>query len=460
MPLHSSRRRFLKSAGLLALPALGMTLPRAFAQGEELPPLNEIALDRSEAGLARGVILAEQAALPVGSSTALLTAYNRSFPGPLLRLRRGETLRLRFGNRLSEETNLHFHGMSIPPTGRADNIWIHVPPGGEFEHEFTVSPRDSGLFWYHPHIHGSMARQMFAGLTGAILVEDLPDIAEALIGADDRVLVLKDITLDGAQVQRHRHLEWPVGKEGELLLVNGVSQPLISARRSLIRLRLLNASNARYWRLRLDQDRPFYLIAEDGYFLDRPVETAEVFLVPGARVEMLVDVSDGRQTTVWYHPSSRGGHAFTAVQRLVTIRPPPQPTPVRLPSALGSIAVFDEGDIAQRRTILLSLLNICSRFYREDRVDIAARAGTREIWEVRNVDLMDHTFHLHTWHFQVLSVNGEAPGYRSMRDTVNLRPGDSLLLGVHFQEHSGRTVYHCHMTEHSDKGMMAVIQVD
>ena len=208
----------------------------------------------------------------------------------------------------------------------------------------TNSPfrtRDSGLHWYHPHIHGSMARQMFAGLTGAILVEDLPDIADALRDADDRILVLKDITLDGDRVQRHRHLEWPVGKEGELLLVNGVSQPLISARRSLVRLRLLNASNARYWRLRLDQDRPFHVIAEDGYFLDRPVEATEVFLVPGSRAEVLVDMSDGRQATVWYHPSARGGHAFTAVQRLVTIRPPVQPTPVRIPSALGSIDAFD-----------------------------------------------------------------------------------------------------------------------
>jgi FtsP/CotA-like multicopper oxidase with cupredoxin domain len=182
--------------------------------------------------------------------------------------------------------------------------------------------------------------------------------------------------------------------------------------------------------------------------------------VPGARCEALVDVSDGKPAVVTYHPSARSGHAFTAVQPLVTIEPPVARAAASIPERLGTIPAFDRSDIAQPRTLLLSLLNICGQFYREGRIDIHARAGTRELWEVHNVDLMDHTFHLHTWHFQVLAVNGTQPPYRAMRDTVNLQPGDRLLLGVHFEEHAGRTLYHCHMTEHSDKGMMGVIQVE
>jgi FtsP/CotA-like multicopper oxidase with cupredoxin domain len=459
MPFHPARRHFLRSTALLGWPLLGAAFTSTRARAQELPALDEIALDRSEPGLAIGRVTAEPALVAVNGTPTRVLAYNRSWPGPLLRVRQGETVRLRFANRLEEDTNLHFHGMNIPPTGRADNIWIHVPPGGEFEHEFAVSRHDAGLHWYHPHVHGRMARQMFAGLTGAILIEDPPHIAQALRAADDRLLVLKDITVERGGVQPHRHLEWPVGKEGELLLVNGVSRPVITARSALVRLRLLNASNARYWRLRLDGGRAFHLAAEDGRFLERPVAVEELLLVPGARCEALVDVSDGEPAVVTYHPSARSGHAFTAVQTLFTIEPPATPGTAFIPERLGTIPVFDRADVAQRRTLLLSLLNICGQFYREGRIDIHAQAGTRELWEVQNVDLMDHTFHLHTWHFQVLAVNGQEPAFRAMRDTVNLRPGDRLLLGVHFEEHAGRTLYHCHMTEHSDKGMMAVIQV-
>ncbi|HZR01872.1 MAG TPA: multicopper oxidase family protein [Burkholderiales bacterium] len=456
----SRRRRFLSSAGVFALPALGLCLPRAFAQARELPPLAEIALDRSEPGLARGELSAEQAVVPVDGGFARLTTYNRSFPGPLLRVRRGETVQLRFSNRLAEETNLHFHGMNIPPVRRADNIWIHVPKGEAFEYAFTVSQRDAGLHWYHPHIHGKMARQMFAGLTGAILVEDPPEIADALRGIDDRICVLKDITLQGEDVEPHRHLEWPVGKEGAQLLVNGVRAPMVRARSTLVRLRLLNASNARYWRLRLTADQPFSIIAEDGYFLGAPIETEELLLVPGGRAEILVDLAGREHVTMWYHPAPRRGHAFTAVQPLLHVEPRADATPVVHPARLGVVPVFDETTVVQQRSVVLSLLNICSQFFREDRVDIHARAGSREIWRVNNVDLMDHTFHLHTWHFHVLSVNDEAPAHDALRDTVNVRPGDVLRLGVDFKEHRGRTLYHCHMAEHSDKGMMAVIQVD
>lgn len=454
-----SRRRFLQAASGLLLPFADVGLRAAFGSQPELPPVPELALDRSEPGLARGKLVATPARTIINGQTVNALTYNGSFPGPLLRLREGETVQLQFENRTDTDSNLHFHGLSLSPGGRADNVWIHLPPGVSFDYEFVVPRGNAGLHWYHPHIHGSTARPMFRGLAGPILVEGDYDFERAL-DCDDRLLVLKDITLDGDSVAPHTRNEWAVGKEGKWLLVNGVERPVIRARKSLVRLRLLNASNARYWRLKRSDERPLVVIAHDGRYLDRPRESADVFLVPGARAEVLVPFVDAVPLELWYYPTPRRGMAFTEPQPLVTIEPPAALTKASWPDTLVPHAPFRASEAETEREIILSLFNICSRFLDESVVNIRTHRNAREIWRVRNVDIMDHPFHLHTWHYEVLDVNGIAPSYRAQRDMFNIREGDTVRIGVHFTEHTGRTLYHCHFAEHADRGMMAVLQVD
>lgn len=454
-----SRRRFLQAASGLLLPCADVGLRAAFGSSPELPAVPELAFDRSEPGVARGTLIAMPARATINGQVVNALTYNGSFPGPLLRVREGETVQLHFENRTDGDSNLHFHGLSLPPGGRADNVWMHLPPGVSFDYEFVVPRGNAGLHWYHPHIHGATARPMFRGLAGPILVEGDCDF-ERELDCDDRLLVLKDITLDGDGVQGHTRNEWAVGKEGKLLLVNGVERPVIRARKSLVRLRLLNASNARYWRLQRSDERPLLVIAHDGRYLDRPQESSDVFLVPGARAEVLVVLDEAAPLQLWYYPTPRRGMAFTEPQPLVTIEPPPALARASWPSSLVPYTPFRQSEAETEREIILSLFNICTRFLDESRVDIRTHRDAKEIWRVRNVDIMDHPFHLHTWHYEVLDVNGSAPAYRAQRDMFNIREGDTVRIGIHFAEHTGRTLYHCHFSEHADRGMMAILQVE
>jgi FtsP/CotA-like multicopper oxidase with cupredoxin domain len=161
-----------------------------------------------------------------------------------------------------------------------------------------------------------------------------------------------------------------------------------------------------------------------------------------------------------YVPTHRRGIAYTPEQPILTLVPPAVPGPTALPAHLGEWTPFDVASADIERDIVLSLFNICGRFMNPDRVDVHARSGAREIWRVRNVDVMDHPFHLHTWHYEVLDVNGRPPPYRARFDMLNVREGAVARLGIHFAGHTGRTLYHCHFAEHADSGMMAVLQVD
>lgn len=458
--MSGSRRRFLQGAGALLLPSVVGGVRAAFEGGVPLPTVPELAFDRSTPGVARGTLVAAPARVLLDGRAIETVAYNGVVPGPTLRVRPGETIRLRFENRLGRPTNLHFHGLALPPGGRGDNVWLQVPAGEGFDHEFTVSPDDAGLHWYHPHVHGDTAKFMFGGLAGAILVDGRREF-EAELDCDDHLLVLKDFTLDGEHVAAHRTSDWYFGKEGNRLLVNGVDQPVIRATRPWQRLRLLNASNARFWRLARADGDAFAVIAWDGHWLEAPQMARELFLVPGARAEVMVPVEGDAPVTFMYEPVARRGLVYTPARPVLTLLPPPQRQRLRpLPATLEPKPAFDLADIAAERDIVLSMYNICTRFMDPERVDVHAKAGTREIWNVRNVDVMDHPFHLHTWHYEVLAVDGRAPSARSWHDMHNVAEGSTLRIGMHFTQFTGRTVYHCHFAEHSDRGMMATLQVD
>jgi FtsP/CotA-like multicopper oxidase with cupredoxin domain len=465
-----ARRRFLVAAGAAAfaprLPAFAACAPATTpATGQALRTLPELPLARGSDGRVTGTLRAAPATLGVGGQPARLLAYGGSFPGNLVRLRGGDTLALRFENRLDRPSNLHFHGLAVSPSGKADNIWVVTPPGADFDHELPLLADEAGLFWIHPHAHGQTARPLFAGLAAPLLVEGAIDRDSELVQADERVVVLKDLSLDNCAPAAHRPQDWIFGKEGEWLLVNGQLRPRLDAQRSLLRLRLLNASNARYWTLALDNGEPLHLIALDGRYLEKRIEVEELLLVPGARAEVLIDLSSGGARQLLYRPSPRRGHGLTPAQPILDITPPELQAPVSLPDALVPGRRFVAAEADAVREIRLSAMLINGKPFKHHHQgmhvapEIIARAGSREIWTVINDDVMDHPFHLHTWHFEILSVNAKPPPFRQVRDMINLKPGDVARLGIEFDRYTGRTMFHCHIAEHADMGMMAVLEV-
>lgn len=444
--------------GLLGL--AGTTVARgAPAAWRNLPEIRPVPTRRPEPGLVELTLDAAPARLTVAGRQAELWTYGGGFPGRLLRVREGETLRLRFANRLPEPTNLHFHGLHIPPTGRADNTWLRIPPGETFRYEFTVPEGAGGTHWYHPHVHGTIARQMWAGLAGPLIVDGPLDAMPELAAADERIVVLKDLALDGDRPAPHRVMDWHKGKQGDLVLVNGVPAPRLHARAGTVRLRLINAANARYFRLGLAEERPWHLIATDGHFLARPESLDDLLLVPGARADVLIPFEDQREIRLRQLFYDRRAPEFTPEQTLLTIVPPPLARPLPLPEQLAAFPELRAEEAATRRRITMAMFLLNGQPFNPNRIDIAGQLGDLELWEVENVGTMDHPFHIHTWYFQVLSRNGKSEARRAWYDTVNLRPGDRLELLVPLRSYVGKTVYHCHVAEHGDKGMMGVVEV-
>jgi FtsP/CotA-like multicopper oxidase with cupredoxin domain len=170
-------------------------------------------------GLLQLTLDAAPTRVPMGGRQASVLAFNGTVPGPTLRLRPGDILRVRLANRLSAPTNLHVHGLHVSPTGIGDNPFVAIEPGDAFDYEFKL-PADHppGTYWYHPHHHGHAADQVAAGLYGAILVEDRDPLAVTR----DRVLVVSDLSLDEAgHPAQVSAMEQMMGREGELVLVNG-----------------------------------------------------------------------------------------------------------------------------------------------------------------------------------------------------------------------------------------------
>lgn len=207
------RQMLLLTGGGVVAGALVASRSTAFARhaGGPFPPLRRLRQRRPAAGIVEADIVAAPRAVQTGGGRARLWTYDGSFPGPLLRVREGDHVRLRFTNALPEETNLHLHGLHISPD--VDDPFLSVAPGDTHLYEFDVPPESRGLHWYHPHVHGDVARQMFAGLAGPILVDGDGEAVE-LDDADDRVVVLKDLALRDGAPEPHSFIGWRHGKEG------------------------------------------------------------------------------------------------------------------------------------------------------------------------------------------------------------------------------------------------------
>jgi len=382
--------------------------------------------------------------------------YNGSVPGPTLHLRPGDRLGIDLVNRLDQPTNLHIHGLQVSPQGNSDNPFVMVNPGQTFHYDYQI-PADhpTGTFWYHPHHHGLAADQVYGGLYGAIVIGE-PDPPQV---SADRVLVISDITLDSAgAVQPVTAMQRMTGREGDLVLVNGQANPQLTAQPGAReRWRIVNACVARYLRLRLD-GQDLRLLGVDLPRGGEAGQVEEVLLAPGNRADLLVTTRAGSSTlqTLPYNRgtvdmgmgmgmgsqgsgTTSGGSAIDLATLTVAGTPAaPVAAVAALPAARdlrGTTGVTD------RRTLTLAMgmgmgmtgyggmsFTIDGRTFDPNRVDQTARAGAIEEWT--------------TW-----------------QNVVNVPARGSTVVRIPFETNPGRSVYHCHILDHEDNGMMGVIEV-
>jgi FtsP/CotA-like multicopper oxidase with cupredoxin domain len=483
-----TRRKFLRTLAIAGTTALAGSQVR-FLSGRGLTPR----LVTSQGGVLDLSLTAQASRLLIAGRPAALFSYNGWVPGPRIEIRPGDQVRLRFTNALSEPTNLHFHGLHIPPSGNADNVFLEIPPMENQVYEFTL-PQDhrSGTYWYHPHIHHLIARQVWAGLVGLMIVRgELDDIPE-IRNADEEFLVLKDFGLDanGELLTPDPTPQIMQGREGNYVLVNGELNPTFPiSKDGLLRLRFLNASVARYYRLQLE-DHPMYLIATDGGPIDEPFELGELLLAPGERAEVLIrgERSPGRYRlmNLPYRRSNlgmmggggmrgmgmMGGRPSSSDESIVlaTLEYRERKRSLSLPSRLVPVEPLPQA--IQVRQLVFShtmmrmggdTFTINGSSFDPERIDTVSKVGTVEEWEIVNGGGMmmdfDHPFHIHTNQFQVVSEDDRSPRFRAWRDIANVRMGGSVRIRIPFWDFPGKTVYHCHILDHEDLGMMAVIEM-
>lgn len=439
-------------------------------------------------------LAAAPARVRIGARTAHVQAFNGSLPGPTLRVRPGDTLRVAMSNGLDDPTNLHVHGLHVSPEGNGDNPFVSIAPGDSFDYEFAL-PDDHppGTYWYHPHHHGHVADQLAAGLYGAIVVED-PDPVPV---ARERVLVISDLTLDASgDLAEASPPQRMTGREGETVLVNGQVRPVATAAPGERELwRVVNACPSRFLRLSLD-GQDLWLSGRDVGRLPEALEVTDVTLAPGNRVELLVDTRAGTSTLV-ATPVDRGsmdgmtggmsdGMTGPGGERpgsggpveLLTLEVAGDPVEPAGPVPAGpALRDLREEPVEARRTLDFAMgmgmggmmggmrgpgqmmsFTIDGREFDAGRTDQRVRVGTVEEWTLTNSSPMDHPVHLHVWPMQVEAEAGREVSGPRWQDVVNVPAFGEVTVRVAFDDFAGRSVYHCHILDHEDLGMMGTLE--
>lgn len=471
------------------------------------PPVGSALLDPPVATNASGVpgvvdvsIEARVARTSLDGAPADLLTYNGSFVAPTIRAKPGDVVVLRFRNGLpattatnllghvKNVTNVHVHGWHVSPgsdmeTGLpADDVHLQIPAGGaEQVYRYDLRhQRPGSLGLYHPHVHGTVAEQMWGGLVGALDVAD--GGVTALAAYPTSLLVLKDITLsNGAPAPYTMLSEYMHGREGNLVTVNAQVNPYLACRPGEVRrLRVINASNARFYRLGL-QGHALNLVGTDGGLLDKPYAISEVLLSPGERVDLLVKAST---TTGDYKllalPYARMGNMTSAQTTLMTLRVKGARVSQALPRAVDPSAVRLTDDAMLPRPRFALGMGRGRGYINGVTFEVLAdgtissdshhsTVDTDEIWEIVNDSGMDHPWHQHVNDGQVIAVSGGDAGYApyaqlytripAWKDTVIVPKWGSLTLRVPIRHFTGMTMYHCHILEHEDAGMMGQFTV-
>jgi blue copper oxidase len=446
----------------------------------------------------------------------------QAYQNPILRIQSGARFAATLNNALTEPTIIHWHGLHTPAKmdgHPADTI----APGARYDYDFTVRNR-GGTYWYHTHAHELTAKQAYNGLASFFLVDDDDQrrLAKALglqLGVTDLPLVIQDKQFDaqGKLVYRPNAHESTMGWLGDIVLANLTPNAVHTVTPRTYRLRLLNGSNARIYRMAFVKGEamlPFTVIGTDGGLIERPETVTEAFLAPGERLDVLFDAAQAQPgDTVFlkslaFDPmenegaaggmggmggmggqgmgqmmagmgSSRLalGAAFNVLKLSVMAG---ERVVATLPAALSEVKPIRTEGAAERK-IELSMqamrFLINGRTFRMDEIAFDVKRGAVEVWRISNPALgMPHPMHIHGFSFQVLERLNSPPQWSATarfgkgravsdlgwKDTVLVWPGETVRIAIDFAHDfpgSQTYVFHCHNLEHEDAGMMINFRV-
>jgi FtsP/CotA-like multicopper oxidase with cupredoxin domain len=503
-----TRRELLERLGAAALGAGLAPLHQPTPRAPRQTPAPDVELELT-AALATSQILPGPATevwrysgRVVRGPAESLSPVRDSYLGPTLRLRQGQRVRIRFQNRLPDPSIVHWHGLDVPEEADG-HPRLAVPGGREYVYDFQVTNR-AGTYWYHPHPHMQTGPQVYRGLAGLLIVSDDEERKVGLPeGAHELTCVLQDRRFDAKNqfVYSTAMMDMETGMLGDRVLVNGRLRPEWSLGTRAYRLRVLNGSNARVYKLEWSDGTPMTILGTDGGLLSGPVTRKFVTLAPGQRLDLFLDLSKrpvgqtielrsgafptadagldmGRAMGGMGRGMGMGamgggpaalGSPFSLLAIRITRR---EDVPHRLPDRLSVLGASWQPAAPVRRVPLSFqrmawLLDGRGFEMRDVAPAETVAAGSTAHWEFVNAGgpmgmQMAHPIHMHGRQFRVVSRSGASPS-NALRDglvddgwmdTVLVLPGETVRVQVTFSRFQGLFLYHCHILEHEDMGMM------
>ena len=446
----------------------------------------------------------------------------KAFQNPILRIESGARFTASLQNELTEPTIIHWHGLHTP-AAMDGHPSTTIAPGARYDYDFKVLNR-GGTYWYHTHAHNLTAKQAYNGLASFFLVEDADQraLAKAIdlqLGVTDLPVVIQDKQFDaqGKLVYKPGMHESMMGWLGDIELANLTPNAVQTVTPRTYRLRLLNGSNARIYRLAFAKGNAplnFTVIGTDGGLLERPETVAEAFFAPGERLDVLIDASQAQAGEAIFlkslafdamenEGSASGmsgmgnmgnmgmgrmmagmtssrlplGNEFNVLKLSVVAG---SRVVAKLPAMLSQVKPVVTLGAAERK-IELSMgqmrFLINGRTFKMDEVAFDVKRGAVEIWAISNPAIgMPHPMHIHGFSFQVLERTGSPRQVAATarfgrgrtvsdlgwKDTVLVWPGETVRIAIDFSHDfpgNQTYVFHCHNLEHEDAGMMINFRV-
>ena len=475
-----TRRVFLKRAGALALAAPAVWRS-PFALAQDAPVFRLPELRDATTGTLKLTARAGTTSLAGGAPSRTM-GYDADYLGPTLRFRSGSPVAVEARNATEEPVSIHWHGLDVASDADGGAPQSIIPPGGSWTPRLAFD-QPAATPWYHTHVHGRTAPAVAAGLAGAILLEDDSEVSTRLprsYGRDDFVLILQDKRFDsqGRAVYDPSTMDIVHGPVGDVILANGQRDAEAQVPAGPVRLRLINASTAATFTLSLDQGRPMSLIGTDRGLLPRALDRETLRIIPGERLEVVVDMSRGGTVRLLADAESgsgmgmggmMGGGGTGRPSSLLRLRADPDvPATGPLPTELAEPAVIATEPEVTRSFVLDAamgpgqmmrglvgrgpVMTINGEAYDPNRIDFTARLGTVERWLVSGA-AMRHPFHAHGVRF--LIEDPATPEELGWKDVVAVGSERSILVEVTAPSvGSVPFMFHCHILEHEDAGMM------
>jgi bilirubin oxidase len=426
-----------------------------------------------------------------GNQTITGGINNSKFWGPTIFINKGDTVHMNVLNKLNDSTTIHWHGMHLPAVMDGGPHQV-IPPGTLWQPYWKVT-NNAATYWYHPHLHEMTMEHLSKGIGGFIIVNDQEESALALprkYGIDDIPLMLTSRRYNTANQFLVQNVAY-----GDYLLVNGTRDPEITLPKQIVRLRLLNAEVERAYNFGFSDNRKFYIIANDGGLVDKPVQVSKLLVAVGERYEILVDLSNdnvGSSINLMSYnanqpfgfpggePAAQGNFGsllnnkdFNCLR--INIGQSTNSPITSIPTSLISNQFINSAEATVNRSINVkggvpgnpTPFNFNDKVFDINRIDNTVNLNAIEKWTITNSNVFGHTFHIHDVQFKLVARNGNTNAVglheQGWKDVLYLPRSENATFIAKFDDYADPIhpfMYHCHFSNHEDDGMMGQFVVN